>query len=305
MQLDLFLDNERTIRINLAHDALSVLDFPKALREYGMILKKTPGDEEARREEARAGLWARRIETYRYATASPDRLHRLFSEMESELSLSLRRGLLRFFIDELRKESRPERIFHPPAFHIGDLHMALDEYAEAERWFAKALKAGIVERGRFLARRGDALFRTGDTEGARECYLAAFLEDPEGVDLESISDREVIDLIDDLEMEGHEKEEILSALPILGWFRGLFPLLPYGTGDDPAAALARLEEDPETAPMQLWYESLRYAEYLRTRHRADREMIRVRRRMKELSPELFQAYLKKLGMAALSSGYRV
>ncbi len=304
MQLDLFLDNERTIRLNLAHEALANLDFARAIREYGLILKKNPGDAGIRREEENAAAWAERIERYRTAPTSPDRLHRLFLEMAPDLCPSLHRGLLRFFIDELRKEARPERIFHKPAFHLGDLYMALGDYTEAERWFAKTLDAGIPERGRFLARRGDALTAMEDPGRAREHYLFAFLEDPEGVNLDALADRAIISLIEDLEMEGHEKEGILSVLPIFGWLRGLFVLPRIEAGMDPASDLARMEGDPEIDSSRLWFEYLRCAEYLRTRRRDDREMIRTRRKMKQLAPEWFEEYMRKLGMAAQSFRHR-
>jgi len=60
-----------------------------------------------------------------------------------------------------------------------------------------------------------------------------------------------------------------------------------------------MEDDPAIDLSRLWFEYLRYAEYLRTRHRDDGEMIRARKRMKELAPELFEAYMAKLGMAVL------
>lgn len=299
MQLDLFLDNERTIRLNLAHDALLSLRLEEALKEYRLILENSPGDEEIRSEKEKVEAWKKRVENYRTSPLGVGNVYQLYSELKNDMPPALHTGLLTLFVQELRKKTAPELIFRLPRFHIGRLLMELKEYSEAEKWFAKALEKGIEQRGRFLAWRGNALFRIGDPEGARECCLAAFLEDPGGVDLDSLSDRELIDLIDDLEMEGHEREEILSALPVWGWLRGLFTLLRYGTGDDPAVTLARMEDDPETGPIQLWYEYLRYAEYLRTRHRDDREMIRVRRKMKELAPELFGEYLQKLGMAAL------
>ncbi len=304
MQLDLFYDNERTIRLNLAHDALLSLKLREALREYRLILKNHPGDKEILSEKKSVKTWKGRLESYRRSPHGVERIHHLYRYPGNDLPAALRRGVLSLLVRELRKESAPELIFRPPRFHIGCLYMELEEYAEAEQWFAKALQNGIEPQGRFLAWRGDTLTRMGDTEGARECYLAAFLEDPEGVDLDSISDRELIDLIDDLEMDGHEKEEILSALPVWGWLRGLFSLLRHGTGDDPAATLVRMEDDPEAAPLQLWYEYLRYAEYLRTRRRDDREMIRVRKKMKALAPELFEEYMKKLGITALPFRYR-
>jgi len=45
----------------------------------------------------------------------------------------------------------------------------------------------------------------------------------------------------------------------------------------------------------VWYEYLRYAEYLRTSYRDDQELIRARRRLKELNDGMFRRYMKKIG----------
>lgn len=99
---------------------------------------------------------------------------------------ALAAALRRLLIDELGLLPIPEPICLPPRFHIGTLLLAAGRFAEAEHWLARALDAGIGERGRFLAWRGDALTKLGDAQRAMSAYLAAFLEGPHEVDLVSL-----------------------------------------------------------------------------------------------------------------------
>ena len=45
---------------------------------------------------------------------------------------------------------------------------------------------------------------------------------------------------------------------------------------------------------RLWFDDLRYAEYLRTAFRDDRELVRVRRRMRQVNGFMFERYMERM-----------
>jgi tetratricopeptide (TPR) repeat protein len=215
--------------------------------------------------------------------------------MPSPLAAALRALL----VDELRQFPSPELIYIPPRFHIGTVLMTDGRFAEAERWFSRALGAGISERGCFLAWRGDALARLGDQERARDAYLAAFLEDPHEVDLASLQSPLIHDLLGSLESEDHDfgEEELPAWLPVWGWLQGAFGLPLNEPAADRAAFVDALEAAHSTRSLptaRLWFDDLCYAEYLRTAFRDDQELVRVRRRMRQLCGFMFERYMERM-----------
>jgi tetratricopeptide (TPR) repeat protein len=295
MQLDLFCDNRRTIRLNDADELLCALRLEEALAIYGELLADAPDDTDLLALQGLVASWRERLSLFHAAPAGSERLHDLWRELTPETPPTLAAALRALLVDELRQLPSPELIYIPPRFHIGTLLLTAGRVAEAEHWFARALGAGIGERGRFLAWRGDALTKLGDTGWAKEAYLAAFLEDPQAVDMASLQSPLIHDLIGSLESEDHDLGE--ADLPVWGWLQGEFAL-PL---NELMADCAPFVDDLEAAhnarslpPARLWFDDLRYAEYLRTLFRADRELVRVRRRMRELSRFLFERYMEKM-----------
>jgi len=203
-------------------------------------------------------------------------------------------------IEGLKKLPGPELIYIPPRFQIGTLLMAQEKYAEAESWLAMASDGGIHERARFLGWRGDALMSLGETEKAKESWLAAFLEGPRSVDIPSLKNRLIHNLLSSLEIEGGdemEEDEMVCWLPVWGWLLGEFVLNMDEVAADHGAFAASLEKSVGSRDMaqpRLWFEYLRYGEYLRTIFRSDRELVRVRRRMRELSGFMFDRYMARI-----------
>jgi tetratricopeptide (TPR) repeat protein len=203
-------------------------------------------------------------------------------------------------IDGLRKLPGPELIFIPPRFHIGTLRLAQERYAEAESWLARALDGGIHERALFLGWRGDALMSLGETGKAKDSWLAAFLEGPRSVDLPSLKNRLIQNLLFSLEIEGGdemEDDEMVCWLPVWGWLQGEFVLNMDEVVADHGTFAASLENSAglrDMAQPRLWFEYLRYAEYLRTVFRNDRELVRVRRRMRDMNGFMFERYMEKV-----------
>ena len=160
--------------------------------------------------------------------------------------------------------------------------------------------AAFDERARFLGWLGDALMSQGETGKAKESWLAAFLEGPRMVDIPSLKNRLIHNLLFSLEIEGSDEmdeDEIVCWLPVWGWLQGEFVLSMEEVAADHGAFAASLEKSVGSRDMTrpcLWFESLRYAEYLRTVFRNDRELVRVRRRMRDMNGFMFDRYMEKI-----------
>lgn len=308
MQLDLFCDNHRTIGLNCAEEMLHALRLEEALAVYQELLADRPADAELLMLQAMVDNWRKTLRVFYDAPVGHQRLHDLWLLLTPETPSSLMIGLCRMLIDELQQLSSPELIFVPPRFHLGVLLLAVGHFAAADDWFARALDAGIDARGRFLGWRGDALTLLGDSERAMGVYLAAFREDPQQVDLKSLKNSRINELLTSLDGEDHglEEEGLVAWLPVWGWFQGVLGLSLQEPITDRAAYVAGLDAAHSCQSLsaaRLWYDDLRYAEYLRTAFRDDREMVRVRRRMRQLNAFMFQCYMEKLrNLSAVRGG---
>jgi tetratricopeptide (TPR) repeat protein len=296
-QLDLFADNRRTIWLNQAHEALRCLDLVTAMAQYGKIIEAHLDDREICDELELAGIWNQRLDRYRESSRDVEQILQLYGGLADRFPSTLRTGLLEYLVAQVLAVEAPELVYIPSRFHVGLLCYELGNYEEAGLWFGRALDAGIQPVGRFLAYRGDALFRFGSEDVARELYREAFLRDPLSVDLAHLADNTIRELISEAESEMDEPSDILPWLPVWGWLRNVFTLDLNDLLADRSGYLQSLTEAESaerlTSP-QLWFEYLRYAEFLRSSHRDDQELIRARRRMKEINGEMFGRYMKKI-----------
>jgi len=297
MQLDLFLDNRHTILFNTAEVHLRNLELEQAVMICEEILTETPGDLNASAAKKAAEAWLQRLASFDSTPPGIDRIYHLYQNLTESDPATLTYGLRAFMIECLEEAEHPELAFIPPSFHIGCLLLEIERSVEAEKWFSRALDAAITEQGRFLAFRGDAFCMAGDPKSARECYLAAFIKDPLGVDIACLRDKAVRDLLIEIEEEGFTGEEAVCWLPAWGWLKEIFSLGKTG-GEGNGTAWDELPSKGEIytamAASRLWLEYLRHAERLRTEIRDDKELIRVRREMKELNPILFDRYMVKI-----------
>ena len=300
MQLDLFSDNRHTILVNEAGEFLLALDLDKALAIYTDLLNDAPGDRTILQLQNAAAEWRGNLSAFHAYPVGSRPLHDLWLKLTDDTPPPLATGVLQLVIEGLKKLPGPELIYIPPRFHIGTLLMAQDRYAEAESWFARAIDGSIDERARFLGWRGDTLMSLGETGKAKESWLAAFLEGPRSVDLPSLKNRLIHNLLSSLEIEGSdemEEDEIVCWLPVWGWLNGEFGLSLDEVATDRNAFAASLEKAESARDMTLpcvWFDYLRYAEYLRTMFRNDRELVRARRRMREMSGFMFDRYMEKV-----------
>jgi tetratricopeptide (TPR) repeat protein len=297
MQLDLFLDNHHTILVNAANKHLRNLELEQASTLYQEIRALTPDDPPLLSAKIAIENWQRRLELFRTAPSGVDRIYRLYELLSEPAPALLLAGLRSFIIAQLQMEESPELIFIPPGFHLGCLLLEIGRSAEAETWFVFALNSGIRGRGRFLAYLGDALVMNGKPGDARKCYLAAFLEDPLGVDFSGLRDHAIRELPIEMEEEGIPVEETVFWLPVWGWLKGIFGLetTVWDRKQLFNSELLKVESTSGEKPLpRLWFEYLRSAERLRTEFRDDGELLRLRRKMKELSPLLFTRYMEKI-----------
>jgi len=300
MQLDLFSDNRQTILMNEAGEALRVLDLDKAMAIYADLLNDVPGDRSVLQLQSTANEWRDNLSVFHVHPVGSESLHDLWLKLTDDTPSPLAAGVLQLVIEGLKKLPGPELIYIPPRFHIGTLLLAQERYAEAESWFARALGSGIHEQARFLGWLGDAQMSLGETGKARGSLLAAFLEGARSVNLPSLKNRMIHNLLFSLEIEGcdeMEEDEIVCWLPVWGWLQGEFVLSMEEVVADHGAFAASLEQNVDSRNMtlpRLWFEYLRYAEYLRTVFRNDRELVRVRRRMRDMSGFMFDRYMEKI-----------
>ncbi|AMV70933.1 hypothetical protein DBW_0536 [Desulfuromonas sp. DDH964] len=306
MQLDLFCDNRRTIRLNEAGDLLHALRLEEALAIYGELLADAPEDIEILTLQGLVAGWRERLLRFYAEPAGSERLHQLWQELTPQTPAAIAAGLRELLVTDLSKLPSPELIYIPPRFHIGTLLLAVGRFAEAECWLARALEVGIGERRRFLAWRGDAMTKLGDPDRAMSVFLAAFLEGPHEVDLSMLQNPQMHDLLLSLESEDHDigAADLPAWLPVWGWLQGVFGLPLKEPAADRAAFVDALEAAHSFRSLpaaRLWFEDLRYAEYLRTTFRDDRELVRVRRRMRQLNGFMFERYMERMRGAGRSA----
>lgn len=302
MQLDLFSDNRRTIRLNDAEELLGVLDLNGADTMYAELLEEFPGDGELVRLRTEVTFWREYLSAGR--PPAPESLREMFNLISPRTCQSLQSGLLAHIAAGLLELPSPELVYTAPDFHLGCVLRKAGRHGEAIQWFGAAVASGISPRGRFLAWQGDALTEAMREEEALESYRNAFLDDPDTVDLTSLANSRIRDLLDELEAECADddedagREEVVSWLPFWGWLRGVFSLDLNDIADDTGAFVSKLRliDDEDLLPLpRLWFEYLRYAEFLRLGLRDDREQGRVRLRMKQLDGPMFARYMKRVG----------
>ncbi len=296
-QLDLFADNRRTIWHNQAYEALEMLDLDGALASYGRIVQAGVDDNCIRDEVSVVAQWQERLIHYGESDRSAQEIHKLYVELTDATPPPLERSLLELMVEELCALEAPELVFISPRFHPGLLYLELGRQKEAHAWLARAVAAGIQPAGRFLAYFGDSTFLLGDQDTARELYREAFLEGPETVDWSHLADPVLKELISYAEGEADDPDELLPWLSVWGWLQGIFTLDFNELNNDRSGfleSLAQADTEGGLASSQLWFRYLRYAEFLRRTSGDRQELIRARRRMRELNGELFERYMRKI-----------
>jgi tetratricopeptide (TPR) repeat protein len=300
MQLDLFCDNRRNILLNDAGELLRVLQLEQAMTIYSELIAEAPDDVELLAMQQQVVSWQDRLSCFYAAPVEIAGLHCLWQYLTPDTPPPLASALRGLLIEKLTELPSPELIYLPPRFHLGVILLADGQAEEAEHWFTRAIREGINERARFEVWRGKTLELLDDTQRAKEAFLLAFLEEPHDVDPELLQSPLIHELFASLEGEDHELSEaaLTAWLPVWGWIQGEWALRLHDiTPSTSTVFCSRLEEAERTGslpPPRLWFEYLRYAEYLRTIARNDRELVRVRRLMRQRSEFMFDRYMEKI-----------
>lgn len=299
MQLNLFEDNRQGILLHIANELILARDIGQAVSVYEQLLADYPGDKHITALLALAGEWRDVLSAIGPDSRDPAKLQAIWQRIGSISHPALRSAVLGALIDALRAMPDPERIYIPPGFHLGQILMEAGQYAEAANCFDAALSAKELPRGRFLAWQGDALTFAGDNAAALQRYLAAFLDDPLTVDLQSVRNRAIIDLHASMGFDADEIEEDQEPawLPVWGWLQGIFTLPLHSVPEEQSCGASEFEAliEEESCPLpRIWFDMLTHAERLRVVRRDDRELAAVRRLMKKTNAFMFDCYIKKI-----------
>lgn len=295
MQLDLFNDNRPGILINMADEFIRSRNLVQAVSVYQQLLSEYPDDRSAAPLLKLVDEWRDLLSGIKEHPADQAYLPTVWLRLESLSHPALRSTAVDMLLDALGTCPNPEQIFAPPRFHLGQILMEAGRYTEAAPSFLAALSNSTLERGKFLAWRADALTLAGNDDEALKGYLAAFLEDPFSIDLQSIKNEKISDLRSSLHFEATDEiaeTEEVAWLPVWGWLQGVFTLpLQRPIVFDELESQVNSKALPTA---RLWYELLTMAEQLRTVQRDDRRMAEARRMMKRLNEEMFDCYLQKI-----------
>ena len=300
MQLSLFEDNRPTVLLNIAEEFIRSGELVQALSVYEQLVDEYPGD---RRNAALRELVGEWHELMSGIVTHPDNLELLQSiwlRLDSISLPSLSLVALDMLIEAMSSLTSPEQFYLPPDFHLGQLLMKAGRFVEAADCFQAALCSARVERGRFLAWHGDALTLAGKHGAALKSYFAAFLDDPQTIDMQSVKNRKVHDLYLSLHFEATDEIEVQDEpawLPVWGWFNGVFALPQHAAPgkDTPSATAfeALLAEKSRFLP-RIWFDMLAHAERVRTVSKDSKELGAVRRLMKNSNQFMFGCYLEKI-----------
>ncbi len=300
MQLDLFRDNRRTI---LQHDIAAHLEGLQLAEAFALstdLLQDEPADPELLHLTQQISAWQQQLIAFNNASCSVDTLFELYHSLTPDMPKALLKGLKTLIYERLRALPDCESLYRPPDFHIGSLLLSMGKYPEALHWLDRAIEGSIAPLSRFLGWRGDALYQLRQPESACDAYLAALLDNPVVIAPSTLDNLIIRNLLFCLEEEDNltSDEDKLQWLPAWGWMEGVFRLSLTELATDTSGHISHLEahdHQQQLATGHLWFEYLRYAELLRIHHRNDTELIRVRKRMRQLNPEMFARYMDKIG----------
>lgn len=99
MQLDLFLDNRRTILKNLADEHLRELELEEAAALYDRILADVPGDSAITSAKQSLETWRSLLEDFHSSPAGADPIYTLYRNLSKTVPAPLRDGIRNFIID--------------------------------------------------------------------------------------------------------------------------------------------------------------------------------------------------------------
>lgn len=296
MQLNLFEDNRPGILLNSAHGCIVSRDFQRAVSIYEQLLAEYPDDCHAHAMLKLVSEWIELLPIHDAPAFTADQLHHIWLCLASLSHDALRSVALDILNDAMCVLPHPERIYCAPRFHLGQILLERGRPAEAAACFHGALSSPELPKGRFLAWRGDALTLAGQCDDAIECYLTAFLQDSDSVDIQSIKNQTILNLHSSLYLETTDEidgQEAPAWLPVWGWLHGVFELQLHAvpSPEPDAAVFENMLLENRASAGRIWFEMLTQAERLRTSRR-DGDFVALRRVMKKSNGFMFDRYLE-------------
>ncbi len=271
-QFDLFgLDR---IKLGEGYAALARLDLDKAASIFGDLVRDDPQFADAVDGKAMALAWGdvlRGIESLNGAAAALSLWEKIRSFSFGQWGDGLRKALVKKVIDLVGDN---DDFFIPPDLCLGFLHIDVMQYERAEDSLRKLLEKH-PDNARLLCLLGNALVPQRRRSEARVYYAKAFLRSPREASEAGANDDELAAII---------RREGPYLTPIHGLLEGVLPLV------DTAAIVA---VDQDHAGMLEIYRALSRADAARVK-RDHRMMVEERKILKELSAEVFDAYITRL-----------
>ncbi len=271
-QLDLF--GQDRIKLGEGYAALARLDLDKAASIFGDLIRENPQFADAADGKTMALEWGDvlwGIESLNSEAAALSLWKKVGSSSFDQWGDGLRKALVRRVISLIGNN---EDFFIPPDLCLGSLHIEVMQYEQAERSLRKLLEKH-PDNARLLCLLGNSLAPQQRRSEARVFYAKAFLRSPREASAGGPNDDELAALI---------RREGPSMTPVYGFMENVLPLVNI-------VAPVAVDQDHDQA-LKI-YCSLSRAEAAREK-RDHRKMVEERKVLKELSPEVFEAYITRL-----------
>ncbi len=233
MSEQLLLFQDEYILLNDAVRSLAALDFDSALAAFQRHRDLYRGNGDIDKMMAIAAFLSQGLSTC--PETGPDRPGRLFAlwrAFESspeamqpgskDIISRVRLSYFRLLVRAVEAAPLSDSAYLSPRIPIGYAYLHTGQYDRAIRSLQTCLIA-TPDNAAVYGYLGDAYFLRGETDVARQVYLAACLIDPETVDWDHLRDGALRELLAEL-AEEEEYGEVLSRqwLPSQAYVRGLF-----------------------------------------------------------------------------------
>ncbi len=277
MQLQLFQWD--LLETGNGHACLARLDFDQAEAHFNRVLGALPGHQVAEAGLRSVQYWqqalsdAEGVEEIEVLTGLWQRIE-AFTFPATEASRMLRANLIRHLLSLMNGVTT---LYVPPDLCSGYLYLQLGEYLAAETHL-RALIENCPGHGRLYGYLADALWLQGRCEIAGGVYATALLVAPQQVNVDALCNRQLAQII---------ARHGVDLAPVYGFLRGVLPLVDL-----------EIAVDAEATKI---YSLLRQAESALLCQDAE-SIIRFRRELAVLAPEVLDAYLPLQAGSGFSAG---
>jgi tetratricopeptide (TPR) repeat protein len=272
VQLNLFSADR--LKVGEGFEALVELDLDRAGQLFDTVLARKPEVSDAAAGREIVCYWQSVMEQCQELDSSEHAgfiWQRVKEHRDNPLLLPdrLKRSLIAKVIALLQEH---DLVLIPPDLCCGYLYTELGEHQQAVANLKTAVER-LPDSSRLRGFLGDALWCLGRETWARADYAMALLMSPRDVSIADMRDARLLDVI------SHHGVEMA---PVHGWLKGVLPLLD----PDQVSIGSKQVEDA--------YRRLYEAEQARQSGDQD-AVIEQRKQLREAFPDLFDAYMDKIG----------